>query len=279
MTTPATKEAAREELNRERWEILYELESWLETPMIVLGFVWLVLFVVEVIWGLSPILANLGTVIWVIFIVDFLIRFTLAPKKGNYLKHNWLTAIALAVPALRIFRIARVVRLLQLTRATRSLQLLRILTSLNRGMKALGKTMGRRGVGYVAALTLIVVLVGAAGILAFENGEVAARISGIHDYGTALWWTAMALTTVGTDYSPKSPEGRVLAFLISVYALAVFGYITASLATFFIGRDAANEEGEVAGEQSVLALRGEITALRQEVSAMREGLRKAGDLD
>jgi len=33
---------------------------------------------------------------------------------------------------------------------------------------------------------------------------------GIDSYGTALCWTAMILTTMGSDYSPKTAEGRTL---------------------------------------------------------------------
>jgi voltage-gated potassium channel len=254
----------KQHIDSQRWEILHQLEDWLEVPLIVLGLAWLVLFVVEIVWGLTPLLEGVGTAIWAVFILDFLLKLTLAPEKLTYLKQSWLTGMALLVPALRMFRIARVVRVLQLTRATRGLRLFRIVTSLNRGMKALGRTMRRRGAGYVVALSLLVLLVGAAGILAFESGAG----GGISDYGTALWWTAMALTTMGTDYAPRSPEGRVLAFIIALYAFAVFGYLTATLATFFIGRDADNPEGEVAGEASVNALREEIAALRRDIQAL-----------
>jgi voltage-gated potassium channel len=258
--------AQKQHINRQRWEILHQLEDWLEAPMIVLGLAWLVLFVIELVSGLTPLLEAVGTCIWVVFILDFLLKFTLAPEKLTYLRQNWLTAIALLVPALRVFRIARLARVLQLTRATRGLRLFRIVTSLNRGMKALGRTMRRRGAGYVVALSLLVLLVGSAGMLAFESGTN----GDINDYGTALWWTGMALTTMGTDYAPRSPEGRVLAFIIALYAFAVFGYLTATLATFFIGRDAASKEGEVAGEASVNALRMEIAGLRKEIQLLAQ---------
>lgn len=68
---------------------------------------------------------------------------------------------------------------------------------------------------------------------AFEN-EVPME-SGLHNYSAAFWWTAMLMTTMGSDYSPKTPEGQVLCFFLALYAFAVFGYVTATLATFFIG--------------------------------------------
>jgi len=63
--------------------------------------------------------------------------------------------------------------------------------------------------------------------------------AGIHDYGTALWWTAMLMTTMGSAYWPQTGEGRILCVLLALYAFAVFGYVTATLATFFVSRDMA----------------------------------------
>src|SRR4028118_1575963 len=236
--------------------------------MLVLGFVWLSLLVIEFIWGLSRLLEMLGTLIWIIFILDFSVKFTLAPHKFTYLKRNWLTALALLLPALRVFRIVRVARLLRAVRATRGLRLVRVISSLNRGMKALAATMGRRGFGYVVALTIVVTMVGAAGMYTFEN-EVPDG-SGLNTYGASLWWTAMIMTTLGSEYWPQTPEGRVLCLLLALYAFAVFGYVTATLATFFIGRDAENEEGELASAQSIAELHQEIRALREEVRSLSQ---------
>ncbi len=43
---------------------------------------------------------------------------------------------------------------------------------------------------------------------------------------------------MGSDYWPRTPEGRILCLLLALYAFAVFGYVTATLASYFIGRDA-----------------------------------------
>ncbi|HKO59615.1 MAG TPA: ion transporter [Pyrinomonadaceae bacterium] len=254
------------EVDKERREILDRLESWLETPMIVLGFLWLALLIVELRWGLNPFLEAIGTAIWAIFILDFVVRLVIAPEKLSYLKSNWLTLIALIVPAFRILRIARVLRVLRLARAARGLRLLRVVTSLNRGMKAISASFGRRGFGYILALTLIVNLAGAAGMYAFENEMP----RGFQSYGAALWWTAMLLTTMGTEYWPQTAEGRVLCFLLSLYGFAVFGYVTAALASYFIGRDADSDEAELVSAKPIKELRGEIAALHDELRALRK---------
>jgi len=99
--------AVEEALRKERYELLQRLEDSLETPMLVLAFVWLALLVVELIWGESLLFEIIGTIIWVIFILDFALEFVLATHKVAYLRHNWLAAISLLVPALRVFRVFR----------------------------------------------------------------------------------------------------------------------------------------------------------------------------
>lgn len=253
----------RETLRAERRGVLAQLEGWMETPMLVLGLVWLALMLWEYVRGIGPLLEAVAGVIWIIFILDFALKFALAPDKTDYLKSNWLTLVALVVPALRVFRIFRVVRVLRAARAARGLRLVRVVTSLNRGMRALGASMGRRGFGYVVALTALVTLAGAAGMYAFENGVE----GGLTTYGEALWWTAMIMTTMGSTYWPQTPEGRVLCLLLALYSFAVFGYVTATLATFFVGRDAENAQAEVAGAAQVESLRAEVAALREELRA------------
>lgn len=258
--TPLVKEA----LDRERYELLQRIENWLETPMLILAFVWLALLVAELIWGESHLFEVIGTLIWVVFILNFTVEFVLAPDKAAYFKSNWLTTIALLIPALRIFRIFRVFRILRLARVGRGMRLFRVVSSLNRGMGALGASLQRRGFGYVAAFTMLVVFAGAAGMYAFENGTS----GGLNSYGESLWWTAMVMTTMGSEYWPQTLEGRILCVFLALYAFSVFGYVTAALATFFIGRDAENSEAELAGSKELLAIREELAALRNDIRAL-----------
>jgi voltage-gated potassium channel len=261
---PDPKTTDKEDLRAQRYELLQQLEDWLETPMLVLAFVWLALLIVELIWGESHLFYTIGTVIWVVFILDFAVKFALAPQKGAFLRRHWLTAISLLLPALRIFRIFRMFRLLRLARAGRGLRLLRVVSSLNRSMKALSASLSRRGFGYVISLTVLVTLAGAAGIYTFEKEA----LGGPDTYGEALWWTSMIMTTMGSQYWPLTAEGRVLCVFLALYAFGVFGYVTAALATFFVGRDAENDEAELAGGKQLAALRDEVIALREEIRAL-----------
>ena len=248
----------------ERLDALEQFEAWLRTPMLVLSFVWLALVVAELAWGSSRLLEVFGTAIWVVFLLEFGLRFALAPDKLPFLRANWLTVLSLLAPALRMVRALRVLRA---ARTLRGLRLVRIVGAANRGMNALRASLGRRGLGYVVLLTVLVALLGAGGMLAFEPASEVE--GGFASYGEALWWTAMLLTTMGSEFWPRTAEGRALCFLLSLYGFAVFGNITARFASFFVGRDAANAEAEVAGARDLAALRDELAALRGELVRRR----------
>ena len=268
-----------EELKRERWELLRQINDVLEKPMIALGFVWLGLLILDLTVGLTPPMVILSNIIWALFWVDFLIRVTLAPEKLAFLRANWLTALALLLPALRVLRLFRALRLLRAARAARSINLVRLVTSLNRGMRATSAALGQRGFGFVLTLTILVVFGGAAGMFFLERpttlagAGVAAGVdepAGLISYGEALWYTVMLLTTLGSDYWPQTLEGRVLTLLLSLYGFAVFGYITATIASFFIGRDAASREATPPASDE--RLRAEIAALREQIAALNRRL-------
>lgn len=253
-------EHAQAENWRDRLAALEELDAWLRTPMLVLSFIWLMLVVVELVWSSSRVLEWIGTAIWAVFVLEFLLRFALAPEKLGFLRGNWLTVLSLLAPALRM---VRALRFLRAARGLRGLRLVRIVGTANRGMNALRGSLGRRGAGYVLLLTTLVTLLGAGGMLTFEPASEVE--GGFIGYGDALWWTGMLLTSMGSEFWPRTGEGRLLCFLLSLYGFAVFGYITASFASFFVGRDAGSSEGEVAGTSDIAALRREITALRADI--------------
>ena len=133
-----------------------------------------------------------------------------------------------------MFRLARIVRVARFARAAR---LAKFLGAMNRGMRALRRTMRRHAFGYVVVLTLLVLFTGAAAMMAFERAS-----PGFETYAGCVWWTTMLLLSIGTEFWPRTTEGRVLAILLALYSLGVFGYITAMLASYFIGEAAAERE-------------------------------------
>ena len=263
MRTARRISAAEPAVRRARWRLLVNVVRAVEPLMALLGIAWLLLVVLEFTRGLSPTAAAASRAIWVIFVIDFVGEFVVAPAKGLYLRRQWLVLISLAIPALRFARLVRIARIARLTRvgSAPGVRLLRTLTSLNRALRSLRATMRRRGFVYVLAMTVVVTVGGAAGMYALESGV--RDPAGIHDFGTALWWTAMIMTTMGSAYWPQTAEGRLLCVLLALYAFAVFGYVTATLATFFVSRDAERPDAPLAGADALAALHDEVAALRR----------------
>jgi len=234
----------RQPIEQERESLLEQVHGAAESFMVVLSAAWIVLLVVEFAGdGLPPSLDAAVWVIWGIFLVDFLVEFTIAPNKRRYVRSHWLTVVSLVLPAFRILRVAFALRALRAARLVRGVGLLRLLTTINRGLASLRATAARRGLGYVIAATALVMVVGAAGMAFFEAPSSLSASAGpgaastrLQDYGEALWWTAYAMST-GAPREPETGEGRLLGWLLSLYGLGVFGYLTATLASHFIERD------------------------------------------
>lgn len=220
----------------QRVRLLVQLERLLERPLVILSLVWVVIAAIELTRGLSRAGEIASVAIWIVFIGDFVLKFAIAPRKLAFVKRNWLSALSLLLPALRVFRFARAFRV---ARAARGLRLAKLLGSLNRGIRALRQGLRRRGAGYVVAATALVLLVGAAGMMAFESRGPAD--DAFRSYPDALWWTAMLMTTIASERWPATGAGRALTLFLSLYSISVFGYITAMLASLFVERSAQHD--------------------------------------
>ena len=78
----------------------------------------------------------------------------------------------------------------------------------------------------------------------------------------------MIMTTIGSDYWPKTPEGRVMALVLSVYAFSIFGYITAAFASILVGTEKEKSSKEIA------ELRSEVQYLSNEIRKLSKKEKK-----
>src|SRR5688500_5265053 len=100
---PVTTEQG--ELRRQRRSLLRRVSRLLDTPMTVLSFVWVGLLILQFTPGLNHTLEAIHYVIWPLFVRHFALEFWIAPEMLAYLRSNWLTALALLLPAFRMLRV------------------------------------------------------------------------------------------------------------------------------------------------------------------------------
>ncbi|MDQ3540505.1 MAG: ion transporter [Chloroflexota bacterium] len=270
---PDIREEKRIAIRGERFELLENVQSILEPAMAALGLCFLVVLLLDyTATGLSARhqawIDTALQVIWAIFLLDFAFRFLIAPAKGLFLRQNWFAALSLALPFLRPFRVFRAIRVL------RSLSLVRLLGGINRGIRVLRKVTRGRQFAYIAGMTVLVTLAGAVGARSFDQGIENAPIQ---TFGDALWWSAAMVTTINNEKYVVSTEARVIAILLRVFAVSVFGFITASIASYLIGNmDSGAETAEREAEEDITP-RAEIEALRRELALVREALAASGN--
>jgi voltage-gated potassium channel len=218
--------------------------------------------------------------VWVLFVVDYLARLVRARDRRAFVAGHLVDLVALAFP---VFRQLELVRLAALV------------VVVNR--RAAADLRGRVAVYLVGGAGLL----GAVGSVAVLDAERGAPGANIGTLGDAAWWTVTTMSTVGYgDLYPVTPTGRVVGGVLMLGGVAVFGLVTALLASWLV--EAVTARRTAAGERPVgAAVAGtdapgpspegdpvpvppvdpaEVAALRRRVAELTERLRSLdGDPD
>lgn len=218
-----------------REELREAIDRYADIPLAIASIVLVLLTVIELTGDLQPpwsrYVAIMVWVLWGLFVVEFVVKFALAPVKRRYLTKHWLDALVVVVPVLRVLRVLRILRF------ARAAPLLRLLIFGGRGSGGAIELLRRRHLGQLAIVSVLVILLGAGAGYLLEAGSPDSQIE---TFGDALWWAAALVTTVASGLNPVTTGGRILGFFLMLYAMAVFTYFTASIASVLVGSDAQN---------------------------------------
>jgi voltage-gated potassium channel len=238
------------------------LDRYLAFPL-ALGSVLLILL--TIVQLTSPLRADEGrlvataiVVLWAIFLLHLFAQLLLAPDRIAYLRRHWLEVVASAVPFFSVLRIAMLVRFAPI---------LRLLLFGGRHMSATMRILRRRHLGQLAIVTVFVVLI--ATLLEYLV-ESQAPGSNINSVTESLWWAASTVTTIGAQLYPVTEAGRILGFLLMLYAAGGFSYFIASIAAVLVGTD-ANRERRVTPSQEFVTVK----LTREQLHALRALLQAA----
>ena len=178
----------------------------------------------------SILLNRIDNLVCIIFIGDFIANVITAKSKLGYLKWGWIDLVS-SIPnfqVLRWGRFARVIRTLRILRGVRSIKLI------------IRFLFANRSKGTFASVSMISFVITVFSAIAILNCEVSPD-SNIKTASDALWWSFVTITTVGYgDFYPTTSMGRVIASILIMAGVGLFGTFTAYVASFFI----QYEEGE-----------------------------------
>ena len=242
-----------------REELREKLDRYLDVPLALASLALVLLTVIELTGEVSgpweARLAALGWALWGLFFVEFAAKFALAPVKRHYVREHWLDALIVLLPFLKVLRVVQLAR---------ALPALRLLVFGGRGSQSTLELLKRRRLGQLAIISGMVILIGASLGFLLEAGAPGSRIE---DFGDALWWSAALVTTIGSDLYPVTAAGRILSFLIMIYAIGIFTYFIGSVASVLVAFDASRTQKQ--GDK------GGVELSEDEVEALRSILKKA----
>jgi voltage-gated potassium channel len=181
--------------------------------------------------GVSDILQTLDTLVCVLLLTDFGIRFCKAESKMTFLKWGWIDLIA-SIPNISFLRVGRLIRILRVIRLLRAIRATQKISSV------LLKNKLHTGVTSVVLSSFLLVTFCSIGILICEQQDPNAKII---TAGDAFWWSVSTITTVGYgDVYPVTTEGRILAMVLMISGIGLFGILSGLAASFFVGQNSGH---------------------------------------
>lgn len=235
-------------------------ETWTrrtERPLLLVAFLFLVVLCVPV---LVPDISSSGDralrsldyAIWVVFVIDYLVRLRLAADRRRFVRAHIPDLLVVLLPALRPLRLLRLLSIASMLARRGSQTVILDVT---------------RFVAGTAALTAFLAAV------AELDVERAVPGSNIRSFGDSLWWACTTITTVGYgDHYPVTVQGRLVAVALMVIGVALLGILTAGIAAWLVrqvSREPEIERAVTVEAAELIQVLERLTAIEQVLAAHR----------
>ncbi len=166
----------------------------------------------------------------VFFIIDFFVELFFSDDKWRFFRHR-LVFLLLSIPYLNI------VNQMDIHLSHDALYFVRFIP-LARGALAMSIVIGYLSSNAVTSLFMsyicIMIMITYFCSLIFFQREAGVNPD-VTGYWTALWWTAMNLTTVGCSISPVTLAGKVVAVILPICGMIMFPLFTVYLTNYVTG--------------------------------------------
>lgn len=208
---------------RERTAAL--LERRLDPFMAVLAVLWGLYLGYELVAPTAqrPVLTTISNVVWGLFVLEFVVKLAVSGAPLRFLRRRWPSVLFLVLPAIRVLRVLPAARTLRLLPAARVLG-----ASYRAVGTARGLLQGR--LAFLVATTVVAAVGGGQLLFVLERG----RAEGVASLGEAMWWAANLSLSSTLVFEPVTALGRMLALVLSTYALVVFASLAGTVGAFFV---------------------------------------------
>ncbi|MGN0219853.1 MAG: ion channel [Muribaculaceae bacterium] len=163
----------------------------------------------------------------VFFILDFFVGLYYTDNRWRFFRHR-IIFLLLSIPYLNIINV------MHIDLSHDALYFVRFIP-LARGALALSIVIGYLSSNAVTSLFMsylsIMLLVGYFCSLIFYQREAGVNPE-VNTYWTALWWSAMNMSTVGCNISPVTVAGKIVAVILPVSGMIIFPLFTVYLTNY-----------------------------------------------
>ena len=194
--------------------------------------------------------------IWVIFLVDYVVRFAAAPSKKTFLIENLFDLIALVPshPIFVFFRLGRVISII------RFYHLFWRLGWSGGWSRQLHRFLYDTGFIYLFSISLVILISASLLFSVFEHRSL----------DQSLWWSVVTATTVGYgDVTPKSEGGKIVAAVLMFGGIGFIGLLTSTITDYFTKNDEKDQ-----AIQAIDKLTQQVTRLSRQVEHLERELQK-----
>ncbi len=175
-------------------------------------------------------LITLDTLICIVFWIQLSADLSRSTNRRAFLRRHWIDYVA-SIPIIEPLRFARLFQVFRIIRLMRNSQ-----DVLARLANAPRETTFA---SLILLFTLLLTL-GSTSILVVESQAPHANIDNASD---ALWWVFVTISTVGYgDLYPVTPWGRVIAMVVIICGVAIFGMVAGLVTSAITKRHQPNTE-------------------------------------
>lgn len=162
--------------------------------------------------------------IWGVFLLEFVSKLWLAPRRLTFLRRRWVQVLLLLLPTLRVLSFLRLLRL------GRALPAARVAASSYRSA-GVARQLVRSRLGYVGGLSLVVSIAVAELAYVFERDAPEAVFS---SFGEAVIWGLTVVIALQGDPVPESLGGQIVMLAGFAFGLVVVASLAGTVGAFLV---------------------------------------------